>query len=267
MSDWKEIAQFAQEIAREAGHLIRQERDQQTVSLNYKTHQELVTSADLKSDQLIRSRIQQRFPEHQILSEELAPDYSSPELLQSQLWIIDPIDGTVNYARNHQMCAVSIAYAEAGQVRIGAVYCPFLEELFHVIQGEGSYLNEQRLQITTQTELRGALIGTGFPYNREERPKLIPKFQKMLESCGDIRRIGAASLDICWIAAGRMDGFFETLSPWDFAAAQLVVREAGGKIGHIGEVPPGVPPELYGLDLIVGAPAIFDEMQQVLRSA
>jgi myo-inositol-1(or 4)-monophosphatase len=89
----------------------------------------------------------------------------------------------------------------------------------------------------------------------------------MLESCGDIRRIGAASLDICWIAAGRMDGFFETLSPWDFAAAQLVVREAGGKIGHIGEVPPSVPPELYGLDLIVGAPAIFDEMQQVLRSA
>ena len=119
---------------------------------------------------------------------------SSPDLLQSQLWIIDPIDGTVNYARNHQMCAVSIAYAEAGQVRVGAVYCPFLGELFHVIQGEGSYLNEKRLQITMQTELRSALIGTGFPYNREERPKLIPKFQKMLESCGDIRRIGAASL-------------------------------------------------------------------------
>ena len=267
MSDWKEITLFAHTLARKAGELIRQEREQNNFTLDYKQHQELVTSADVKSDLLIRTELQERFPQHQILSEELDPDYSSKELLHGPLWIIDPIDGTVNYARRHPQCAVSIAYAEGGEVRVGAVYCPFLDELFHAVQGQGAYLNEQRLQVTAQPPLSQALIATGFPYKREDRPTLIPRFQKMLERCGDIRRLGAASLDITWIAAGRMDGFFETLSPWDFAAAQLIAREAGAQIGHIGEVPPGVPAELYGQDLIVGVPSIFEEMQRVLRSA
>jgi myo-inositol-1(or 4)-monophosphatase len=267
MSAWKEISVFANELARETGALIRQEREHATLALNYKDHRELVTSADVKADEWVRAKIQERFPAHHILSEELAPDYADASQFQRDLWIVDPIDGTVNYSRQHYQAAVSLAFAAGGQVRVAAVYCPFLDELFHAVQGQGAFLNDQPIRVNADADLPAALIATGFPYHRENVDQLMRRLKAMLMRCGDVRRLGAAALDICWVAMGRMDGFYETLSPWDFAAAQLIAREAGAELGHIGDVPATTPAELYGEDLIVASPAIFAEMQNILRAA
>lgn len=266
MNDSSAILEFATDLACRAGKLIAAERQRGGLTLSYKDGIELLTSADLKSDQLICAEIRAAFPEHRILSEESSPGMSQAERNQGPLWIIDPIDGTVNFAYGQAAVAVSIAYAEDGVVQAGVVHSPFLDETYCARLGGGARLNGQALHTGECRELGRALIGTGFPYDRQERPPLVARLAKVLMHCRDFRRIGSAALDLCWVAAGRLDGFYETLKPWDFGAACLIAREAGARTGHLGAVPCGMPADLYGVDVVAAGPGIYEDLLALLRS-
>ena len=260
-----DMLEFAADLARRAGEMIARERADQNLDLNYKDGAELLTSADLKADELIRGEIEQAFPDHAILSEESSPDFSDTDRLRGPLWVVDPIDGTVNYAYNMHQTAVSIAFAMGGEIQAGAVCCPFFDEMFTARRGAGARLNGQPISVSTCDTLSHALIGTGFPYDAAARVALVERLKRVLGHCRDIRRVGSAASDLCWVAMGRLDGFYEALKPWDFAAAVLIAREAGASVGHLGPVVGDVPEELYGLDLVVATPRVFDALVDLLR--
>lgn len=261
--DLTELARFIEDLARQAGTLITAER-QEGLRHQYKAQTELVTQADIKADDLITDAIRSRFPGHRILSEEGDPDKAEADNLDSPLWVIDPIDGTVNYAYGHPQVAVSIAYADQGQVQVGVVYAPFVDEMFLGIKGQGATLNGEPITHSGVTDLRQSLLATGFPYGKDELAPLIERLGRVLHQCRDIRRIGSAALDICWVACGRLDGYYETVSPWDFAAARLIATEAGVRGGHFTPVPEGRNPELWSRDLIFTAPGIYDALRPYL---
>lgn len=260
-----DISQFAEQVAREAGELIRHERDTNTLRTDYKHQTELVTHADLMADKLISNAIRARFPDHRILSEESAPDKSLAEEIETPLWIVDPIDGTVNYAYGHSQVAVSIAYAEKGRVQVGVVHAPFTDETFTAVRGQGAGLNHRAIHHSGATIARDALFATGFPYTKDNLAPLIRRLEAMIHHCRDLRRIGSAALDICWVACGRLDVYYESVSPWDFAAARLIAQEAGAHCGHFNAVAPGYPEDLWGKDLLICAPELFDDLQALLH--
>ncbi|MDF1761989.1 MAG: inositol monophosphatase family protein, partial [Oleibacter sp.] len=198
------------------------------------------------------------------LSEELNPNQLTDA---EHLWIIDPIDGTVNFAHQHSQVAVSIAYYFKGKAQVGVVHNPFTGETFYACKGMGAYINDTVIQCAKTNELRRALIATGFPYVKDHLPKLMRRLETVLTQCADIRRIGSAALDICWVACGRLDGYYESVQPWDFAAAQLIAREAGAQFGHIHPLPEFNNPELQGEDIIVCVPELFDQLQSLLEQA
>jgi len=255
---------FACGLAREAGGLIAAER-QAGLRREFKQGTELVTQADLKADQLICDRIRSCFPGHLILSEESSPDLTDAWREPQPVWIIDPIDGTVNYAHGHRQSAVSIAWAERGRIEIGAVYNPFSDEMFSARRGQGASLNGKEITVSGERQLSRALIATGFPYEKDALAPLIRRLDVILHHCADIRRLGSAALDLCWLACGRLDGFYETLSLWDFAAAGLIAREAGARHGHFSDLPPGTHPELHNENIVAATPAIFGPLQALLR--
>lgn len=263
----QDITNFAESLAIEAGELVRHERNENTLKTDYKEQTELVTHADVMADEFITGAIRQRFPNHRILSEETTPDLSQAENLETPLWVVDPIDGTVNYAYGHPQVAVSIAYAEKGRVRAGVVHAPFANETFRATLGEGATLNGKAIQNSGATVPRDALFATGFPYTKDNLQPLIRRLDAMIHQCRDLRRIGSAALDICWVACGRLDIYYENVSPWDFAAARLIALEAGATVGHFGDVPDGYPADLWGRDILISAPAIWPEIRQILREA
>ncbi len=267
-----EITDFAEALALEAGELIRRERDQNVLRIDYKQQTELVTHADVMADEFITGAIRKRFPEHRILSEESMPDLAQAEYLDTPLWVIDPIDGTVNYAYGHPQVAVSIAYAERGQVQAGVVHAPFCGhngtgETFRATRGSGATLNGQTISHSDASEPRQALFATGFPYTKDALEPLLKRLSAMIHQCRDLRRIGSAALDICWVACGRLDVYYENVSPWDFAAARLIAIEAGARAGHFGEVPKNQPADLWGKDILVSAPKLWQPVREILRKA
>jgi len=243
--------------------IVRERMDTELVH-EFKADNELVTSADLKADALISKRIKHRFPGHLILSEELAPNVGNVTDIREPLWIVDPIDGTVNYAHGHAQSAVSIAYVEAGKIVAAVVYNPFTEELFSAEVGCGAFLNDVSIGVSTETELKRVIIATGFPYDKTNLQPMIHRVGKILTECADIRRLGSAALDICWVAVGRLDGFYESLSLWDFAAAQLIAKEAGAQYGHFSEVPEGISPAFYCQDILVANPPLYSKLHGIL---
>ncbi len=261
------IADFAEQLAREAGELVRYERENSTLRTDYKDQTELVTHADLMADKLITEAIHKRFPDHRILSEESRPDKSQAADLDSPLWIIDPIDGTVNYAYGHPQVAISIAYAERGHVQTGIVHAPFASETFRAVRGSGATLNGTAIQHSGATEPRDSLFATGFPYTKDNLAPLLKRLDVMIHHCRDLRRVGSAALDICWVACGRLDAYYESVSPWDFAAGRLIALEAGARAGHFTEVPEGYPEDLWGQDLLISAPGIYDSLRALLNGA
>ena len=262
-----DMLEFAQNLARRAGVLIAAEREGQTLDLSYKDGNELLTSADLQADELIRGEIEKAFPEHSILSEESSPDLSDPEALNGPLWIVDPIDGTVNYAYNMHQVAVSIAYAEGGRVQAGVVCCPFFDETFTALRGKGARLNGQPIRASECGQLARALIGTGFPYDADARVALLERLRLVLGHCRDIRRVGSAASDLCWVAMGRLDGFCEAIKPWDLAAAAFIAREAGARVGHLVAVPENVPADLFPEQLLITTPNVYEAMATLLKQA
>ncbi len=253
---------FAIATARAAGEAIMAARHQ--LDIQFKGGHELVTQADVEADGIIRQAIQQQFPDHRILSEELAPDQASET---EHLWIVDPIDGTVNYAHQHPNVAISIAYYHRGTAVAAVVHNPFLQETFYAGAGTGAFLNGHPIRCAGTDELKRALVATGFPYVKDNLPLLMRRLQAVLSECADIRRIGSAALDICWLACGRLDAYYETVQVWDFAAAQLIAREAGVSFGHIHDLPAGTNPELCGEHLLFSVPALFEPLRTLLRNA
>jgi myo-inositol-1(or 4)-monophosphatase len=265
MIDIENILEFAKRTALEAGALITGIRSSGSLSYSKKPDNSLVSEADLRSDRHIRAAIARNYPDHNILSEEDSTSKNHRDF-QSTNWIIDPLDGTTNFAYGDNQFAVSMALALDGQVVLGVVHAPELAMTFSGVRGGGAYLNDINISSSPCGTLEDALIGTGFPPDRSNLKPLMDRIQSVLKSCRDLRRIGAPTLDICRVADGRLDGFFEDLQPWDFAAAALIAREAGALTGHIAdELPSDASADLYGQGLVVAAPGIFHELRALLQ--
>ncbi|KKO06940.1 inositol monophosphatase family protein [Pseudohongiella sp.] len=264
-----EVLAFSEKIAREAGALMLAELRRGDGPAEHFKHagQELVTEADIKADNLICDAIRARFPGHQILAEESAPDLSQLSQSTGPLWVIDPIDGTVNYAHGHQHSAVSIAWLVDGVLQTGVVYNPYNDEMFSAAKGQGANLNGRPIHVAQKTDLRRALFATGFPYIKSDMARLVRRLDVMLTHCADLRRMGSAALDICWVAAGRLDVYYENLSVWDFAAAQLIAIEAGARYGHFLPVPEGVSPVFHNKNILVSNDTLYTKVKDVLLQA
>jgi len=198
------------------------------VSYRLKGRANLLTEADLASQKTVIAVIRKAFPADGFLAEE-SPAKETPN---GRLWIIDPLDGTTNYAHGFPAAAVSIGFAEKGVIKAGAVYDPFRKELFLAEKDHGAFVNGNRLSVSGVPSVAQALLVTGFAYDRAERAEFYCGFfSEFMKLSHDVRRMGAASLDLCWLAAGRTDGYWEFgLKPWDVAAGKLIVEEAGGRV-------------------------------------
>jgi myo-inositol-1(or 4)-monophosphatase len=188
----------------------------------------LVTEADHASDKAIQAVIRESFPEHGILSEETAEKVTDSEFK----WIIDPIDGTVNFANGIPICCVSIGLEQDGKMLMGAVCNPILKEFFFAEQGKGATLNGKKISVSNKTEVLQGCLVTGFPYTYLDQPNgPLQVFERLIRKGVPVRRLGSAAIDLCWVAAGRFDGFYEhQLNAWDSAAGFIMVEQAGGKV-------------------------------------
>lgn len=188
----------------------------------------LVTEADHAAEKAIIDTIKASFPEHYILSEEAGEIVMD----SSYKWIIDPIDGTVNYAHGIPICCVSIGLEKDGKMILGAVFNPFLKEFYLAEAGKGAFLNGDKIQVSGQNEVIKSCLVTGFPYTYLDMPNgPLECFERFIRKGIPVRRLGSAAMDLCWVAAGRFDGFYEhKLQAWDSAAGFLLVEEAGGKV-------------------------------------
>ena len=261
--------EIALQAAKAAGQIVQRMRHTAISEIGYKTPKDLVTPADLASEELIIKTIGKYFPNDAILAEESSPAYSDPEKLRGPIWIIDPIDGTTNFAHQQPHCAVSIAYAEGGEVQFGVVHAPFYNETFHALRAGGAFLNDSPIRVREVERLKDGLIATGFVYRAPTYNEMMARLGRVVKATLDVRRIGAAALDIAWIGCGRLDGFYEVpLSPWDIAAGKLIATEAGARAGFI--VGPAqnevVPSDFYSHDAIVACPRIFDELRATLAN-
>jgi myo-inositol-1(or 4)-monophosphatase len=243
--------------AREAGALVLERLHDRHI-VQYKGEINLVTEADRLSEALIVERIRREFPGHDILTEE------SPETANGSgfRWIIDPLDGTTNYAHGYPVFCVSIALEIKGVIMLGAVYNPMLDELFTAEKGAGAFLNGRRLTVSRTESLSRGLLATGFPYDiREDRNNNINYFKVMVLSAQAVRRAGSAALDLAYLAAGRFDGFWELkLMPWDTAAGWLLVEEAGGSVTDFR----GDPYHLHSRNMLASNGLIHAEMARIL---
>jgi myo-inositol-1(or 4)-monophosphatase len=191
----------------------------------------LVTEVDHASEKAIIEVIKKHYPDHCILTEE------SGELFQESdyKWIIDPIDGTVNFAHHIPICCISIGIEHKGEMILGAVYNPFMNEMFFAEKGKGATLNDNKISVSTKEKVENACLVTGFPYTYLDTPNgPLQVFERLIRKGIPVRRLGSAAIDLCWVACGRFDGFYEhKLHAWDSAAGYLIVEEAGGKVTNI----------------------------------
>ncbi len=226
----KELNDFAINLARDAGNFLK-EKFNSKHEVHYKGEINLVTEADKMSEDLIIAAINSSFPDHGILSEE-SPAQNSQAMLR---WIIDPLDGTTNYAHGYPVFCVSIALENEGVIVLGVIYDPLREDMFVAVRGSGAYLNGKKLKVSPTATLSRSLLATGFPYDiRMSKDNNLNYFNLMAVEAQAIRRAGAAALDIAYLAAGRFDGFWELkLMPWDVAAGCLMVEESGGVISDM----------------------------------
>ena len=220
---------------------------------------DLVTEADLEAEKSILKIIRHNFPKDNILSEEAGKHTNSSE----RTWLVDPLDGTTNFAHGFPFFAVSIALEVKNEIVLGVVYNPYLDEHFVAAKGTGSYLNKKQVQVSKTQGLGESLLATGFPYNiHEKSEKVLELFKKMITRAQGLRRPGSAAIDMCYVAAGRLDGFWESdLKPWDTAAGTIILKEAGGKISTFD----GKPYSPYLKSIVAANPCIHDEMLRVLN--
>ncbi len=246
------------EIAREAGALLA-ELSTQPLEINYKHRSDLVTVADRRSEALIVGRLRERFPDHAIVGEEGSKYQSSTDYC----WYVDPLDGTTNYAHGFPVFCVTLGLAYRGEVIAGVVYHPTRNDLYSAERGAGAYLNGNRLQVSRIDKLSESLVGTGFPPFAANHDLNIQFFFRFTELSHGVRRVGSAALDLCFVAAGHFDGFWELkLNPWDKAAGTLLVSEAGGRVTDVR----GGAFNLLGDDVFVSNGLVHDEMLKVFAT-
>ncbi|HEV7645620.1 MAG TPA: inositol monophosphatase family protein [Pyrinomonadaceae bacterium] len=251
---------FAKQTAHDAGMLLL-EKFGRKISITKKGDINLVTEADLASEKLIIERIRSYYPKHSILAEE-SGDAVVIEGGSDHKWIVDPLDGTTNYAHGYPCFAVTIAVEHQGEIVVGVTYDPTRDEMFAAESGEGATLNNKKISVSAAEELKDALVVTGFPYNFMEKPDFAEHLKKFLLNARGVRRDGSAALDMAYLACGRFDGFWEEgLNPWDMAAGKLLVEEAGGVLtGYDGSVF-----NIYQPPLCASNGLIHEEMLAVLR--
>jgi myo-inositol-1(or 4)-monophosphatase len=251
-------------IAREAGALLRdlfgRPRD-----VGYKGKIDLVTDADRAAEELILERIAGAFPDHAALAEESAGGRAQrPDPMPAYLWVVDPLDGTTNYAHGLPVYAVSIGLMVEGTPALGVVYDPSRDELYHGGAGLGAYLNDRPIRVSAEAELERAILATGFPYDlRVSEDNNLDNFTRFCYASQAIRRLGSASLDLCYVACGRLDGFWELkLHAWDTAAAAAFLPEAGARITDYS----GGPFDVFGLETLASNALIHEPMIRVIAS-
>ena len=244
--------------ARKAGSvLIRKLSNPAKLKVQEKSHNDYVTDADQAAEAAIIDTIRKHYPDHAILAEESGQDGDS-----DTVWIIDPLDGTTNYLHGFPVFAVSIGVQVKGRMEHAAVYDPIRQELFTASRGAGAQLDGRRIRVSGQTKLERSLIGTGFPYKLKDGPMTayLGMLENVLRNTSGVRRPGAAALDLCYVAAGRLDAFWETdLNAWDLAAGSLIVREAGGIVSGLD----GSEDFLETGHVLAGTPKIYAALAQL----
>ena len=251
----------AVKAARTAGAIInRASLDLERVQVNSKAPNDFVTEVDHAAEAAIIDTLLSAYPGHGILAEESGTARGARD--SEYVWIIDPLDGTTNFIHGLPTYAVSIGLAFRGQVQQAVVYDPARNDLFFASKGRGAFLNDRRLRVSKRTRMADALIGTGFPFRKgDDLTHYLRILEAVMKSCAGVRRPGAAALDLCYVAAGWYDAFFETgLSPWDVAAGSLIVTEAGGLVGNF----TGESEFLHQREVVAGSPKIYGQLVQML---
>ncbi|HJV71016.1 inositol monophosphatase family protein [Ideonella sp.] len=252
---------IAIKAARTAGAIInRASLDVDLLQVTAKSTNDFVTEVDQAAEQAIIETLLTAYPGHGILAEESGRQHGAKH--SDFLWIIDPLDGTTNFIHGFPVYCISIALAFRGKVEQAVVYDPTRNDLFMASKGRGAFLNDKRLRVSKRTRLGEALIGTGFPFRKGDN---LQRYMKMFETvaphCAGLRRPGSAALDLCYVAAGWYDGFFETgLNPWDVAAGSLMITEAGGLIGNF----TGEADFLHQREVVAGSPKVYGQLVQLL---
>ena len=253
---------IAVKAARRAGAIInRAARDVERLAVTRKRHNDFVTEVDKAAEEAIIEVLRRAYPDHAILAEESGATAGS-QGESEYTWIIDPLDGTTNFIHGFPQYAVSIALRHKGVLTQAVIFDPTKNELFTGTRGRGAYLDDRRIRVSKRTQLAETLIGTGFPFRDfETLDEYLGMFRALTARTAGLRRAGSAALDIAYVAAGRLDGFWELgLSPWDMAAGALLVQEAGGLVGDFR----GEPGYLESGRIVCGNPKIFAQMLQVI---
>jgi myo-inositol-1(or 4)-monophosphatase len=254
------LLNFAIDVAREAGGLLVQRLG--TAKVTNKSDIDLVTEADVASENLIIERIRSYYPQHGILAEESGEAVVVGGKRSDWKWIIDPLDGTTNYAHGYPCFCVSIALEHKGVIEIGVVYDPTRDEMFAAERGSGATLNDRKIRVSSVEGLNNAMLCTGFPYNVRERPNFARDFTNFTMTAQAVRRDGSAAIDLAYVACGRFDGFWEDgLSPWDIAAGALLIEEARGKVTNFENGPMSI----YNQKVLASNGLVHDDMLRVLR--
>ena len=243
-----------------AGAILR-DRYEQPHDITLKGAINLVTEADLAAEAAIVALLAAATPEVAVMTEETAATHSLER--SGRFWVVDPLDGTTNFAHGFPLFAVSIALLDHGRPQAAAIYLPILDELFCAVRGAGAWLNGRTIRVTDTAELIASLIATGFPYEVERTlPAVLRQLAAMLPRVRDIRRAGAAAVDLAYVACGRLDGFYEMcLQPWDTAAGWLLVEEAGGRVSDFS----GAPYSVFQAEILASNGKIHDGLQTLLH--
>lgn len=258
----QQLMHTAMRAARAAGEVLRGHLGRlRHIETKNGQQMNLVTEADRAAERSIIANIREDWPEHAILGEESGAHAGAAPYR----WIIDPLDGTTNFTHAFPIFSVSIAVEREGHVLAGVVYDPMRDELFHATRGGGAFLNDEPIAVSTTTELQRAMLVTGFPYNVRENPNYCrERFIAFLDAAQAVRRLGSAALDCAWVAAGRLDGFWEvSLQPWDKAAGVLLIEEAGGRVSDFA----GGEHSIYELPILASNGHIHEDMLRVLDEA
>jgi myo-inositol-1(or 4)-monophosphatase len=253
------MVNIAIRAARRAGSvMIRQLNQLEAIEVTEKGRNDFVSEVDRRAEAAIIEVIKDHYPDHAILAEE-----SGAQGDHEYQWIIDPLDGTTNFLHGFPVFSVSIAVAQANELQHAVVYDPLRQEIFSATRGQGAQLDERRIRVSKRNTLTGALIGTGFPFKMTEAyvDRYLGMLRAVMLETAGVRRPGSAALDLCYVAAGRIDGFWELgLSKWDMAAGALIIREAGGRISDFN----GTDAYLDSGHVVAGAPKIYAALSKLL---
>lgn len=253
------LLNIAVRAARNAGDVIvRRMPDRDALTVTSKQRNDFVSEVDHEAEEAIISTIRRSHRDHAFLAEERGKQGDS-----DHVWIIDPLDGTTNYLHGLPVFAVSIAYQFRGKLEHGVIYDPLRQELFTASRGGGAFLDDRRIRVGKRKDLDGTLIGTGFPFtDHRYLDEYMAMFRAVVEKTAGVRRPGAAAIDLAWLAAGRIDGFWEMgLKPWDMAAGALLIREAGGMVGNLA----GGTDYLDSGNILAGNPKVFAALGRLIR--